>query len=192
MIGEALLGYEMTSVIPERMGNAHETDAPHNVYPAWGVDRWLALEVHSDEEFDALARVIGQPELASDPRFADMKSRKKNEAELDAIIEAWTRARDRDGAVDQLREAGLAAAPSREARDLYADAHLRAREAFMTIDHPELGELELVGPPWKISGCETPKRPAPLLGEHTESILREFLGLDDERLADLHAKEVIS
>ena len=101
--------------------------APHNVYQCWGVDRWLALEIHSDEEFVKLAQIITKPELASDPRFADMASRKKNEKELDQLIESWTKERDRDWMVGEFCKAGLMAAPSREGRDLYADEHLRAR-----------------------------------------------------------------
>ncbi len=190
-IGDLLLGYEMNSQIPERMGNAHLEYAPHNVYPCWGVDRWLALEVHSDEEFATLAEVIGRPELAKDPRFADMASRKKNESELDQIIEEWTRARDRDWMVDEFCRAGLAAAPSRDGRDLYADPHLQARHAFVTIDHPEIGELELVGDPWKTSECEIALQRAPLLGEHNEYVLRELLGLSEADVADLRSNEVI-
>ena len=63
MIGEQLLGFVMSSKIPERMGNAHPDHAPHSVYQCWGVDRWLALEIHTDEEFSALVRIMGRPEL---------------------------------------------------------------------------------------------------------------------------------
>jgi len=191
IIGEVLLGYEMTSVVPERTGNAHPEYAPHNVYQCWGVDRWLALEIHSDKEFTTLARVINKPELAEDPRFANMKSRKKNEAELNQITESWTRQRDRDWMVNEFCKAGLAAAPSREARDLYADPHLKARQAFVKINHPELGALELVGPPWKISDLELPAGHAPLLGEHNQYVLGELLGLGDQEIAELRKKEVI-
>ncbi|MBL7166359.1 MAG: CoA transferase [Dehalococcoidales bacterium] len=191
IIGELLLGYEMNGQIPERMGNAHPRYAPHNVYRCWGVDRWLALEVHSDEEFTALAEVIGQPEMVSDPRFSDMASRKKNEKELDQLIEAWTRVRDRDWMVAEFCQANLAAAPSRNARDLYADPHLRARGAFLKVDHPELGELELVGAPWKMSDAEMPSRHAPLLGEHNEYVLRELLGLSETEVSELRQNDVI-
>ena len=191
IIGDLLLGYEMNSQIPERMGNAHPRYAPHNVYQCWGVDHWLALEVHSDEEFATLAGVIGKPELTEDPRFANMASRKKNESELDRTIEEWTRERDRDWIVNEFCQAGLAAAPSRDARDLYADPHLKARHTFMTIDHPEIGELELVGVPWKMSDCEITIEHAPLLGEHNNYVLRDLFGLNQAEVADLRRNEVI-
>ncbi|MCP4690038.1 MAG: CoA transferase, partial [Desulfobacterales bacterium] len=139
LLGEILLEYQMTSEIPERMGNVHPYYAPHSVYRAWGIDRWLALEIHDDQEFATLARIMGQPELARDPRFSSMASRKKHEEELDRIVGAWVRQRDRDWMARELTEAGLAAAPSRDNRDVFADPHLKEKGAFFTVDHPELG-----------------------------------------------------
>jgi crotonobetainyl-CoA:carnitine CoA-transferase CaiB-like acyl-CoA transferase len=191
LIGEALLGYQMTSRIPLRDGNAHPFFAPHNVYRAWGVDRWLAIEVHSDEEFATLARLIGRPELASDSRFATAKARKENERELDLIIEEFTRERDRDHIVATLTAAGLAAAPSRDGRDLYADPHLRARDAFLSIDHPELGTLEIVAPPWRMSSSPLPARHAPLLGQDNDYVLRELLEMSDDEVENLRRLDVI-
>lgn len=191
IMGEQLLGYAMTGVIPERMGNAHPEYAPHNVYQCWGVDRWLALECHNDDEFRAAAEVMGKPELARDPRFATMAGRKKNEEELDAVITSWTRDRDRDWMVSEFLNAGVACAPSRDGKDIYADRHLQARNFFVTIDHPERGELILAGPPWKVSGCEMPHVHAPLLGEHNDLVLKELLHLSDAEVADLRARGIV-
>jgi crotonobetainyl-CoA:carnitine CoA-transferase CaiB-like acyl-CoA transferase len=191
MLGEYFLEYQMTGRIPERMGNAHPRYAPHNVYKTWGLDRWVALEIHSDEEFAILARVIGKPELATDPRFSDMASRKKNEAELDKIIEAWTSCRDRDYIDSEFIGAGLAAAMSRSGRDLYQDPQLRARKAFVTINHPELGELEMIRAPWIMSGYEEQYKHAPLLGEHNSYVFRELLKLSEEEMSDLERKKII-
>ncbi len=191
ILGEVLLEYEMTGKIPERAGNAHRSSAPHSVYRCWGIDRWLAIEVHSDEEFGRLAATMGRPELAEDPRFATAAARKQNEAELDRIIGAWTRERDRDWLARELLGAGVAAAPSRDARDLYADSHLRARGSFATVEHPECGDLELVGPPFRIEGRDLSPRRAPLLGEHTDAILGGLLGLSEEELADYRRRGVV-
>ena len=191
LIGEVFLDYEMNGRSPGRQGNADELMAPHSVYRCWGIDRWLAIAVGTDEEFAALARAIGQPELATDPRFADAASRKKNEAELDQIISEWTRARDRDFAANTLAREGIAAAPSRDALDLFHDPHLRARGAFVEIDHAELGPRQFVGPPWKMSGCEVEAQHAPLLGEHNDFVMRELLGLDEAEVVDLQREGVI-
>jgi len=192
LVGEALLGYEMTGEIPERMGNAHPVFAPHNVYKCWGVDRWLALEIHSEKEFADLARVIGKPELVSDSRFRDMPSRKKNEKELDGIIESWTKVRDRDWMVKEFADVGLMAAPSRDWKDLYADPHLKTRQAFVPVEHPEMGNIEIARAPWTLSDCPMPTRCAPMLGEHNDYVFRELLGFGDEEIAALEDKDIIA
>ena len=191
IIGEKLLGYEMTGEVPERIGNRHPIFAPHNVYRCWGVDRWLALEVHTDEEFKNLAAVMNMPELSEDPRFSTIRSRKENETELDAIISIWTRQRDRDWMADQLMTAGLYAAPCRDAEDLYADRHVEKRGSLSIIQHPEMGEIKLMGPPWQFAGFKKPNRHSPLLGEHNMVVLGEILGLSDSEIKVLREKEII-
>ncbi|MBN1664502.1 MAG: CoA transferase [Deltaproteobacteria bacterium] len=191
LIGEYLLGYAMTGVIPERIGNAHPRYAPHAVYRAWGVDRWLALEIRSDEEFAKLAAIIGRPELATNRRFKTRAARKKNEKALDKIIEAWTKERDRDWMVGEFCKAGLIAAPSRESRDLYADEHLRVRGSFVKIDHPELGDLELVRVPWRMNDQLAPMTAAPQLSKHNPYVFGDILGLSEQEIADLREKKVI-
>ncbi len=192
ILGEVLLEYEMTGKVPERNGNAHRSSAPHGVYRCWGIDRWLAIEVHGDEEFARLAATMNRPELAGDPRFETAAARKRNEAELDAIVGAWARERDRDWLARELLGAGVAAAPSRDARDLYADSHLRARGSFATVEHPEWGDLELVGPPFRIAGRDLGPRRAPLLGEHTDAVLADVLGLSADEIAACRDRGIVA
>jgi len=191
LIGEVLLDYQMTGRIPGRKGNSDDFMAPHNLYPCWGVDRWLAIAVETDEEFAALARVMEKPELADDSRFATAAARKRNEADLDAIISEWTRLRDRDLMARQLGEAGVAAAPSRDARDLMRDPHLRARGVFVELDHPETGPRDFVGLPWQMSGCQPALKRSPLLGEHNDYVFGELLGLDEAEIARLKESGII-
>ena len=191
VIGEVLLGYQMTGEIPERTGNAHPIFAPHNVYKCWGVDRWMALEVHTDDEFKILAKIMGQPELVEDSRFCDMNSRKQNEKELDKILEAWTKERDRDWMVNELMNAGLYVSPCRNADDIYADRHIQKRGSVCTVAHPEMGELRLMGPPWQFSSFENPKKHAPLLGEHNQYVLGEVLGMSGKEIEALRKDEII-
>lgn len=191
LIGETLLGFEMTGRIQERMGNKHPVYCPHNVYKCWGLDRWLALEIHSDQEFKVLVELIGQSGLARDPKFADIRSRKQNEAELDRIIESWTSQRDRDWMVNEFCRAGLAATPSRESQDVYPDPHFRERDIFLQVNHPELELLEIIDCPWKISELKNPNRHAPLLGEHNDYVLKELLDLSIEEIKGLQEKEIV-
>lgn len=191
LIGEVLLDYQMTGRIPGRNGNSDELMVPHNVYPCWGVDRWLAIAVETDGQFAALCNVMETPELAGDPRFAEAGARKRNEAALDEIIAGWTRRQDRDYLAGRLCAAGVAAAPSRDAQDLFRDPHLRARGAFVAVDHPEGGTHDLVGLPWKMSGCEPVLKRAPLLGEHNEYVFGEVLGLEPAEIERLRREGVI-
>ena len=191
LLGEYFLGYQMTGQVPERIGNAHPHDAPHSVYRAWGVDRWLAIEVHSDAEFDALCTVMGQPELSQDVKFATASARKGNEDALNRIIEEWTRQRDRDWMAQTLCNVGVAAAPSRNGDDLMADPHLKERNAFVRLDHPEIGERKAAIPPWKFTDLAMQPRYAPLLGEHNHYILEDILGYGKDQVAVLADKEII-
>ena len=190
-IGEVLLDYEMNGRSPGRRGNADELMAPHNVYRCWGVDRWVAVAVETDEEFAALARVMGSPELADDPRFANAAARKRNEAELDAIISEWTGARDRDLVANTLLREGIAAAPSRDADNLFHDPHLRARGALVEVESPEVGRREFAGAPWIMSDCDVDPRPAPLLGEHNGYVFRQILGMDEPEIEELRRTRVV-
>jgi crotonobetainyl-CoA:carnitine CoA-transferase CaiB-like acyl-CoA transferase len=121
-----------------------------------------------------------------------MEARKKNEAELDRIIEEWTSQQDRDFLEVKLQKAGLMASISRTGRDLFQEAHLKARKAFIPIEHPELGKMQMVRAPWIMSDCDAPFTRAPLLGEHNDYVLREVLGLTDSEVADLLAKDIIT
>jgi crotonobetainyl-CoA:carnitine CoA-transferase CaiB-like acyl-CoA transferase len=191
LVGDLLLAHEMTGQVPERMGNAHPSSAPHAVYRAWGVDRWVAIEVHDDAAFARLAAAIGQPGLAADPRFATAAARKANETSLDAVLAAWIRRRDRDTVVATLEAAGVAAAPVRDGRDLYADRHLRERGAFVRVQHPELGPLELVRAPWRLDDDPAPAKAAPLLGEDDDAILGDLLGYAPDQIAALRSADVV-
>ena len=191
LIGETLLGYAMTGRIQERMGNRHPFYCPHNVYRCWGVDRWLALEIHSDREFATLAQIISRPELAEDPDLLTRASRNKMRTNWTASLNPGPPSGTGTGWSRNSSQAGLAASPSREARDVYADSHFRQRNALLSIEHPEIGHLEIVDTPWKISGLQKPHRHAPLLGEHNDYVLKELLGLSDEEIKELQEKEVI-
>ncbi len=191
LIGEVLLEPQMTGHVPGRKGNSDDFMAPHNVYPCWGIDRWLAIAVTTDEEFRALCRVIGNPWLADDARFATAAIRKQNELELDEIVAGWTRQQDRDYAASLLAAAGVAAAPSRDAQDLFRDPHLRERGAFVEVEHPEGGRHDVLGLPWKTSNCAAKIHRAPRLGEHNAYVFGQVLGLGAPEMERLRREGVI-
>ena len=174
------------------MGNRDPESAPCNVYACRGTDEWIAVSAGSPAEWESLCRAIGRPGLASDPRFSSAAARKGHEDDLDRIVGEWCRGRDRWEAVQALQAAGVPAFPSVSSADLRADPHLAAREAFHTFEHPEVGAKAHFRVPWRWTGRRngTGCR-APCLGEHTDGVLRDVLGLTEEEIADLAEREIV-
>ena len=177
---------------PELTGTRDELMSPHGVFAAAGDYSWVAIATRDDVEFAALAAVLGRPELATDERFATRAARQANEDELEKIVGDWTSTRRRDDAVAALVAAGVTAAPVRTMDEVAASAHLRARDFFVTLEHPEAGTRAVAGPPWHPSRHPMrPVRPAPTHGQHTVEVLRDVLGMDDDELADLTARGIV-
>src|SRR5262249_28048253 len=134
------------------------------------------------------------PPWASDGRFATRTGRSAHAAELDALVAAWTRDLDADELMERLQAAGVAAGRVADAADLCArDPQLAARGHFVDVPTPEGGTVRLDGPAVLLS--ETPARvrgPGPLLGEHTDEVLHEVLGLDPNEIAALRADGVVA
>ena len=195
--GRPMLEYQMTGEIPVPPGNDDPDFAPHNNYPCAGEDAWVAIAVRTEEEWRALAGVIesdgtGCSSLAADARFADKSSRWTNRRDLDEIVAAWTRRLSPQQVVERLQTAGVAAMPVMNIADQFADPHLNARETYVEIDHPHVGAEMVYGVPWRFS--DTPGSvwaPAPLLGQHNMYVLQELLGMDETRIDELVAQQVV-
>jgi crotonobetainyl-CoA:carnitine CoA-transferase CaiB-like acyl-CoA transferase len=147
----------------------------------------------SDAEWQALCRAIGQPELATDKRFANATARKANEDALEEILTAWTAQRDRWEVTEVLQKAGIAAFPSMSNKDLATDRHLEARGYLVQKDHPEFDKRIHAGIPWQMSGtpCEV-RAAAPQRGQHTDEILRELLGMSEAEIRQLRDGQVLT
>lgn len=192
VLPEGIMAQVMNGAQPERMGNRHVMLAPHGTFRCAGDDMWVSIVCGSDEEFAALCRVMDQPELAADPRFATATARKQNEDALDAAITGWTVERDRWEITRELQAAGVAAYPSMTSADLISDPHLRGRGIFVELEHAEVGTRTHVGIPWKFSDApNTVDHAAPLLGQHTDEVLREVLHYSDEEIAALRERGVL-
>jgi crotonobetainyl-CoA:carnitine CoA-transferase CaiB-like acyl-CoA transferase len=180
-LGEFVLDYSMNGRTWEQMGNDHMSWAPHNVYPCAGEERWVTIAVRSDAEWAALCEVMRQPELASDPRFAEQSTRHANRAELDPLIAAWTEAFDPYWVMYRLQERGIAAGVVMSDSELLESRHHEARGYFQEIDHPESGRFRHTGRLWHASKTEHPTpRHAPLLGQDNEYVYKTLLGFTDE------------
>ena len=140
----------------------------------------------------ALVRAIDQPELADDPRFVTAEARRKNRTGLDDIVKAWARNRTRQEVWEALKDVGYFGAPVLSLNEVLEDPHVKARHAFIERDHPTAGPTTLLAP-W-IHMSETPPSihdDAPLVGQHTDAVLGELLGLDTGELSELRTKGVI-
>lgn len=181
-LSQAVMDYSMNGRIQGSYGNRHPYRAPQGVYRCAGDDAWLALSVGSDEEFRALCGVVGQPQLAGDPRFADLASRQTNHDDLDSIIEAWTQDKDHYDAFHALQAAGVPASPVLTAAEVFADPHLKARDDWQQVSHPEAGTYwHLRSPIHHLS--KTPlyiRKHAALLGEDNEYVYKQVCGYTDE------------
>jgi len=190
-ITPSLLDYFVNGRVAERVGNRDPTAVPHGVYPCRDEDSWCALSIHDDAEWERFRRALGDPDWARPPDLATAEGRRRAEAALDAGIAAWTATLPRAEVVARLRRAGVHVAPVNSMADLFADPQLRARKVWRPVEHPELGRHHAEGPPFLLS--ETPaevEAGAPLLGEHTEQVFRDVVGLSAEEFAALEARGV--
>jgi benzylsuccinate CoA-transferase BbsF subunit len=181
-----LLDYFVNNQEFSRCGNRDPYAAPHGVYPCRGEECWCAISVETDEQWKSFCRAIGKPELANVPRFCTIEARLKNQEDLDAIVAEWTKRRTAGKNTELLQQWGVAAGVVKNPAEIFEDPGLRSRGHFQRIEHPEIGSHNYQMPPFHL--LRTPaqlKSPAPCLGEHTEYVCREILGMPDDRFIQL-------
>jgi crotonobetainyl-CoA:carnitine CoA-transferase CaiB-like acyl-CoA transferase len=192
MIPEAILDYTMNGRERPRMGNRHESMAPHGVYPCKGDDKWAAIAVATDREWQALRQVMGNPTWAEDPRFEHAAGRHAHQDLLDGGIAAWTKQHTHYDVMHCLQAVGIAAAPCLDVRELTSDPQLQEREFLVELDHNEVGRRTVAGLPGKFSAMpQFAFGPAPLLGEHNEAVFCGILGLSPAEFARRVDEKVI-
>jgi crotonobetainyl-CoA:carnitine CoA-transferase CaiB-like acyl-CoA transferase len=191
-IGEAALEYTISGRLPGPQGNRQAQCAPQGAYRCRGDDRWVALSITSVDQWRTLCALLDRPDLAHDERFASLSGRQQHHDLLDTAIEAWTCTRDRDVVARSLLDAGIPAGAVLTAEDLFRDPHLLARGFFEEVKHPEAGTHRYPGRPWRFARTLLGTRhPAPILGEHNQQILCDYLGLSDVAFVKLADTGVI-
>lgn len=181
LLAPSLINYSVNNVEEKAKGNSSDFAVPHGVYRCKGDDRWCAISICNDTEWLAFCKAIGEPSWLEKPEFFASVNRKKNEDLLNNLIEKWTSQYDCDEVMKILQKAGIAAGIVQNAEDLYSDVQLKERDCFWVEDHKELGRFSHLGQPSRLS--KTPARlynAAPCLGEHTEYICRNLLGMSEE------------
>jgi crotonobetainyl-CoA:carnitine CoA-transferase CaiB-like acyl-CoA transferase len=161
-----------TGRTPGRLGSAHRLTAPYQALRTR--DGHITVGGNNQRLWERTCAAIGRSDLVDDPRFATNADRMENRAELEAELESALAARDTDDWVATLEAAGVPVGPIHDYREVFEDPHTLAREMKVEVEHPVEGTIPALGIPVKLS--DTPgsvRRAAPLLGEHTEEVLRE-------------------
>ncbi len=180
------LNYLCTGVSPKRMGNAHPNIAPYQVLPS--ADGHFIVAVGNDGQFRRLCEVMDLAALAADPHFATNADRVRHRAALDPLLEERAAQRGKRDWLAALEAAGVPCGPINSIGEAFAEPQLAAREMVVELPHPSAGAAKLVGNPIKLSRTPVEYRNAPpLLGEHSDAVLREVLGYGDDEIERLRA-----
>ncbi|WP_353172410.1 CaiB/BaiF CoA transferase family protein [Paracandidimonas soli] len=187
MMANQNMNYLTTGQAPRRMGNAHPNLVPYQVFES--SDGHLIIAVGNDTQFAACCAVLGRPELAQDARFARNADRVGNRDALIAILAPAVKQKARDHWLGALEAAGVPAGPINTLADVYEDPQVRARGLRQELPHPAAGVAPTVASPLRLSDTPVQYRNAPpLLGQHTEEVLRDVLGLAEEEIRVLAGK----
>lgn len=184
------MNYLTTGVAPKRMGNAHPNIVPYQDFPT--ADGDIILTIGNDGQFRKFAEAAGHPEWASDPRFASNKARVAHRKELVPMIRQVTVFRTTAEWVTLLEQAGVPCGPINDLAQVFADPQVQARGLRVDMSHPLSGTVPQVASPIRLSGTPVEYRKAhPLLGEHSEAVLQNVLGLSFDKILSLRQSGVI-
>ena len=192
LLGSAILEYTANGRQVDPVGNSSTQTAPHGVYRCRGDDRWCAITVFTDDEWQRFRRALGNPPWAEDKRFVTLAGRLANADELDRLVGDWTREYTAEEVMALLQGQGVAAGVVQDAGDLANNPQLKERGFFIELDHPEMGKTISEATPIRLS--DTPakyNRAAPLSGQDNDYVYGELLGIGKGELAELRRGGVI-
>ncbi len=155
-------------------------------------DGLVLIAANQDTVFGRLCDAMGRPDWPDDPRFGSHQARGSNQKELDGLISDWTRSLTTRQVLDLMDKHGVPAGQIYRAPEMLEDPHFQAREAIVTVDHPQFGKLRMQNIAPKLS--ETPgtvRSPSPALGQHNDEVYLELLEMPRERYEQLRARKVI-
>ncbi len=193
LLGPTFLDLTVNGRLQQPNGNEHPWAAPHGVYPCRGDDRWIAISVMNNEQWAALAGVLGTPEWARDEALRGSGVRQARRKQLDSDLAAVTVQWVAEDLMRALQAKGVPAGVVETAADVVErDPQLKHRGHWIKLHHPEMGAAIYNAPPMRFSRIPVElNRPAPLLGEHTEEVCRELLGMTPDEVQQLAEEGVL-
>lgn len=185
--------YAMYGTVRERHGSSHNDFAcPHGHF-ATKDGKWVAISCATDHLFSRLAEAMGRPELASSSTYGEQQVRLQHCADVNEIVRDWCGSLTREEVLARCYATATPAGPLNNIADIFGDRHVHARQNLRAVQEPVSGDV-LIVPATVPRLSETPgeiRTLGPRLGEHTDEVLRDLLGLDEAAIAELHANRVI-
>jgi len=190
MLEGALGQYSATGTIPGRIGSRHPSITPFQQFPA--ADDYFVVGAGNEGLWQRFCDAVGLPHLKADPRFVDNPSRTRNHAQLDPLLREHFIAQPRAHWLRLLGAAGVPCAPVANVAEVARNPQLLERDMILPADHPTYNGLLVPGSPLRSAGRQSPlPTRAPALGQHSESVLKNLLGYDQTRMAQLRARGII-
>jgi formyl-CoA transferase len=190
MLANMASNYHTTGKPPKRMGNAQSNIVPYQTFAC--ADGHIIVATGNDSQYVKFVEAGERPDLASDPRFVTNPLRVQNRAVLVPLLEQMVALRTRDDWIARLEAVGVPCGPINDLADVFDNPQVQARGLAMDIPHPTAGKVTLVRSPMKLSATPAGATTAPpLLGQHTDEVLRDVLGRSDEDIAALRARGVL-
>ncbi|MDA0841207.1 MAG: CaiB/BaiF CoA-transferase family protein [Planctomycetota bacterium] len=190
LLENAVARYAVTGEIPQPLGSRHPSITPFQIFKS--KDGYLVLAIGNDATWKKFCDHVGRPDLVTDLRFATNPGRTDNQPELELILNGIFQKKNTIDWLDSLESVGIPSGPIQNVEQVIQHPQIQAREMMIEVTHPVAGPTLMPASPIKLS--ETParvERPSPGLGEHNESVLRELLGMSEERIAALKKSGVL-
>lgn len=190
VLENAVVRYTVTGEIPKRIGSSHPSIAPFDVFET--KDGWVVIAIGNDSLWEKFCKAIDKVELLNDSRFPTNPKRSENYKELKPIITEWSREKTVEEILNILIKADVPVGEVNTLDKIVDDPNIKLREMIVEVEHPQAGKVKITNTPIKLS--LTPgkvEKASPLLGQHTEEILKELLNLTKREIDSLRREDVI-
>jgi succinate--hydroxymethylglutarate CoA-transferase len=190
-LANAALEYLMTGVEPQKWGSEHAQQVPYKAFETQ--DGWAVIAAGFQNLYEAFVNILNRPDLATDPRFKEMAGRVTHRETLYAILDAEVKKYKTGDIIAALQEARVPCAPVNNMEQVFNHRQVKHLKMQLTLNHPLYGEVPSLGPAVRYSSFDVAQgwTAPPLLGEHTDAVLKEWLGLTSTDIAALHDAKVV-